>query len=121
LSEEERIAGATFLEIHDAHRRELEVREQPGRGDFNFYLVGRVSNNWVMPALRLLNHRSALYSFAEGADMSRLRAFIECPDEVLAEERYAEKMRLLVEMQQRYEDMRNNRGKVLQIGFRRMT
>jgi hypothetical protein len=73
-----------------------------------------------MPALRLLNHRSALYSFAEDADMSRLRQFIEHPDEVLAEERYFDKLRLLIEMKDRYEDQRNNRGNVIKIGFRRL-
>jgi hypothetical protein len=61
------------------------VREQPGRGDFNFYLVSRVGNAWVFPALRLIGHRSALFSYAEpGLASDTLRRFIEEPDALLS-------------------------------------
>jgi hypothetical protein len=57
LSYHQKLAAGTFLEVLDANRLEREIREQR---PFDFYLVFRLSNRWVLPAFRLVGHRNAL-------------------------------------------------------------
>jgi hypothetical protein len=106
LTREEMIAGGLFLETHDAHRLEMEICEQ--RPEFRFYLVSRLGNPWAMPALRLVNHRSALFSYwgGLGTQPERLRRFIENPDAVLCHPRYDRITKLLQSAKERYEHRR---------------
>jgi hypothetical protein len=119
LTMPERMAAATFLEAHDAHQLELEIREQ--RPHFDFYLVYRLGNPWALPALRLVQHRSALISYwgGLGARPERLREFIETPDAVLAHPRYERTTELLRGMKARYEQQRDRINEIVNGGVYR--
>jgi hypothetical protein len=120
LTSDARIAAGLFLECRDAHRLEQEIRERPGRENFCFYLVTRLSNAWAMAALRLIGHRHALFSYAALglASSERLQQFVENLDALLAQEPYAKCLALLTEMAKRYEERHN--CNVVRIGFRRL-
>jgi hypothetical protein len=108
LSTHERLAAATYLECRDSVRLEQEIRET--RDEFNFHLVARLGNLWLLPGMRLVGARSALFSYAGALPQSAgiLRQFIEQPDQVLAQDRYHRAMQLLLEMQQRYDEHHNS-------------
>jgi hypothetical protein len=112
----ERIAAASFLETHDAHLLEREIREQ--RPDFDYYLVIRLGNLWAWPALRLLQHRHVMISYwgGLGSAPDKFREFIENPDKVLSDQRYDRAKKLLAMMQDRYEYQRQCVQEILDSG-----
>jgi hypothetical protein len=102
----QKLAAGTYLEVLDANRLEREVREQR---PFDFYLVFRLSNRWVLPAFRLVGHRNALISFyaMSANEHVILRRFVEDPRSVIdGEQRFAEAEEMLNEMKTRYANVR---------------
>jgi hypothetical protein len=90
LTEQEKLAARVYIEGLRAHRLEQEIRET--RPDFDFYLVIRAGNPYCFPGLAAVRHYKALASFYYSqtpAEINLLKQFIEQPQVVLAEERYA--------------------------------
>lgn len=92
-------AARTFIEALDANRFERQVRETR---DFDFYLVLVPENPWWLPALWTVGHRHALVSNRPGWTPALIKQFIEDPQSILNERRYASKLALLEEMKFRY-------------------
>jgi hypothetical protein len=59
-------------------------------------------NPWWLPALWTVGHRNALVSNRPGWAPTLIKQFIEDPQSILTERRYATKLALLEEMKTRY-------------------
>ena len=106
-------AAQTFLEAYDANRLERQIRENPERRGFNFFLVvPKEENAWWFSALWAVGHRNALVSNHPGWNPALLRQFIDDPLSVLARPGFATKLALLQEMKDRYEEYRREQSRI---------
>jgi hypothetical protein len=106
-------AAMTFLEALDANRLERQIRENPERRDFNFFLVvPKVDNDWWLAALWVVHHRNALVSNGPNWNPTLVKQFIDDPLSVLARPRIAAKLALLEEMKVRYYEYLNEQRRL---------
>jgi hypothetical protein len=96
-------AATTFLEAYDAQHLERQIRENPERRHFCFFLaVPQEDNVWWLPALWVAHHRNALVANRPGWDAALIKRFIDDPLSVLTQPRFVGKLELLQEMKVLY-------------------
>ncbi len=110
-------AAQTLLEAYDGNRLERQIRENPDRRGFNFFLVvPKEENAWWFAALwavgqnALVSYRPALVSNRPDWNPELVKEFIDDPQSVLSRSRFASKLALLEEMKVQLDNNRREQS-----------